>query len=99
MITHRALTELFFPVETIDSLFPHEGEEGENVRVSPEAEDLAKTALGIKDTPDSITEIEWHLPNVFDVRYGSSYVASAWVGDKKVRFHMNEGDFREGDDK
>lgn len=93
------LLDLTFPLETIDSLFPHEGEEGENVRASPEAEALAKTALGIVDTPDSVTEIEWHLPDVFDVRYGSSYVASAWVGDKKVRFHSTEGDFREGDDK
>lgn len=93
------IKDIKFPLEVIDQLFPHEGEEGERVWPTSVAEAHAKAALGIVDTPDSTTVLEWHLPDVFDVRYGSSYVASAWVGSNKVRFHTSDaGDFREGDD-
>jgi hypothetical protein len=43
-------------------------------------------------------ELVWHLPDVFAVRYGSSYVATASHGDQRVRFLMDAGTFQEGDD-
>lgn len=86
------ITDLKFPVETIEDLFPC-GDEGENVRPSEAAIAKAGEVLGV-----SRGELLWHTPDVFSVRYGSSYVASASAGDKKVRFHSTEGDFKEGDD-
>ncbi len=89
--------ELHFAPELIEEMFPC-GDEGENVRSTPMAEAHAKVALDLLDVPSN-TELGWHLPDVFSVRYGSSYVASATYGNKTVRFHSTDGTFREGDDK
>jgi hypothetical protein len=88
------LKDIYLPLDVIDELFPTETEEGHNVMPSIAATTLAATAL---DVP--CQDITWHAPDVFDIRYGSSYVATARAGDKAVRFHSNEGDFQEGDDR
>lgn len=87
--------DLKFPLEVIDALFPSMGEEGQDVKTTPASVAHACTALGVPEG----TELQWHLPDVFSVRYGSSYVATARHGDLAVRFHSTEGEFREGDDK
>lgn len=89
--------DLKFTPDIIDEMFPC-GDEGDNVRTTPMAVTRARAALGMLfNTADA--EIEWHLPDVFSVRYGSSYVATARYGDKAVRFHSSDGDFLEGDDR
>lgn len=84
-------------MDEMNELFPAVGEEGTDVIVSPDAQMLAEGMLqeaGVKVNG----AFEWHTPNVFDVRYGSSYVATAKYEGHSVRFLMEEGDFREGDD-
>lgn len=70
-------------------------EEGNTSTPDADADKLARKHLGV----DESTPIEWRLPrNVFDVRYGSSYVATAIAGDCAVRFVSDDGDFVDGDD-
>ena len=83
---------LKFSPEIIEELFPA-GKEGTDVKPSIAATARAAAELGVP-----WTEIQWHAPDVFDVRYGSSYVATAFSGNKKVRFLSTEGNFRIGDD-
>ena len=85
--------DITLPMDTIEVLFPCTGEEGTCVQHSLRAVAIVYGILGTQ------TGIQWRLPDVFGVRYGSSYVATATVGDTSVRFHMDEGDFKEGDDK
>lgn len=86
--------DLKFPLATVDDLFPCDGDEGQDVRPTAEATARAAAELGV-----NVQDIEWFAPDVFSVRYGSSFVATAHAGGKgKVRFHSDEGDFREGDD-
>jgi hypothetical protein len=87
------IIDLKYTLATIDELFPSDDEEGQNVRVSYFAAEVAARLLGVPQD-----ELLWHAPDVFSVRYGSSYVASASANGKKVRFHSTEGDFKEGDD-
>lgn len=88
------VTDLKYPLAVIDDLFPSEGEEGQDVRPTRAASDIAARVLGVP-----WTLVTWFAPDVFNVRYGSSYVATAHApGGDKVRFHSNEGDFKEGDD-
>ena len=84
--------DLKFSSEIIDQLFPSE-EEGQNVQASQEA---CRVAIAEMKLPEG-TELEWHLPDVFNVRYGSSYCAGARHEDQKVRFHSTEGAFLESD--
>lgn len=76
-------------------LFPAETDEGQNVRASQEAEVLARSALGVA----AGVVLSWHLPDTFSVRYGSNYVGTAKAAGRSVRFLLDEGDFKEGDDK
>jgi hypothetical protein len=92
--------DLKYPISVINEMFLEAGDEGTHVYPTDAAVAAAKAALMVIDTAECTADLEWHLPDVFDVRYGSSYVAAAWVGDRKVRFHTSDmGDFREGDDK
>ena len=87
-------TDLKFPLKVIDDLFPSEGEEGQNVKPS-----IAATARAAAELNVPWQEVQWTCPDVFSVRYGSSYVATARAGDNAVRFHTSDaGDFRYGDD-
>lgn len=88
------MQDIYLPLEVIDELFPHETEEGQNVKPGIAATARAAAAL---DVPWQ--DITWHAPDVFDIRYGSSYVATAFAQGKAVRFHSTEGDFQEGDDR
>ena len=81
-------------MDELERMFPY-GDEGAQVQASAEAEAAACNALGLPVG----TSLQWHLPDVFAVRYGSSYVASATHGDKKIRFHRRQGNFKEGDDR
>lgn len=89
----RFTLDLYFDPERIDQMFPVTGEDAQTVTAGHEAQSLALVALGSPGT------VEWHLPGVFSVRYGSSYVATARSGNSRVRFHSTEGDFQEGDDR
>lgn len=87
------IIDLTFTLDEIYKLFPCDEEDGKNVVVTPCASTHAAKALGVQ-TKDLI----WHTPDVFSVRYGSSYVASAYCKGLRVRFQCEEGDFKEGDD-
>ncbi len=78
----------------VEELFPAE-EEGQNVRPTVEAVVMAHEALGLKIMRD----IQWHLPDVFAVRYGSCYVGTAKFYGQAVRFVTDFGNWQEGDDK
>lgn len=86
--------DLKFPLAVLDALFPSEGEEGENVKPSISATARAAVELNVP-----WQEIRWVAPDVFSIRYGSSWVATAFSKDgSKVRFHaIDAGDFREED--
>ena len=87
--------ELMFTTAVLDELFPYEGEEGENVTPS-----IAATARAAAELDVPWQEIKWVAPDVFSIRYGSNWVATAYTkdGKKRVRFHANDGgDFREED--
>jgi len=86
-----SIVEIVKTLDEIVALFPCD-EEGQNMEASPEAQALAAEHL------TSGEPISWHLPNCFDTRYGSSYIATARQGDKSVRFLQEEGTYREGDD-
>ncbi len=87
------VVDLKLTTDLLDLLFPYEGE-GQKVRSTKLSSALARGVLGLPMD----AELKWHLPDVFSVRYGSSYVGTASCGDQKVRFHMYEGEFRQGDD-
>jgi hypothetical protein len=90
------LLDVYFSHEMLEEMFPTD-DDGNVTNITETAWTEAKKVLGIGE---SVTiEVSWHTPGVFDVRYGSSYVASAIFGQVRVRFHAPEGDFREGDDK
>ncbi len=89
------IIDLHFTAEQIDKMFPCLGDEGTCVQASDMAAVHARFSMNLhKDT-----ELTWHLPDVFAVRYGSSYVATASANGMSVRFHSNEGNFQEGDDR
>ena len=85
--------DIKLPNTVIEKLFPCTGDEGTGVRPGLRAVAIAYGVLGTQ------AGVEWHTPDVFSVRYGSSYVATAQVGNLAVRFHSDDGDFREGDDR
>jgi hypothetical protein len=82
-------------MEEIDRMFPCRGPGGTQVQATTEAEATACKLLGLPVG----TALQWHLPDVFSVRSGSGYVATALHGDKKIRFHSYLGSFKEGDDR
>jgi hypothetical protein len=82
--------------DQLEEMLPTDGD-GNVVSITETAWTEAKKALGIGEL--ECEQVSWHTPAVFDVRYGSTYAASAIFGDVRVRFHCPEGDFREGDDK
>lgn len=86
--------DIKLPLAIIDRLFPVKGDEGQNVKPTSSATSKAAAEL---DVPWQ--EIRWVAPDVFSVRYGSSWVATAFSNDgRRVRFHTrDEGDFREED--
>jgi hypothetical protein len=87
--------DLKFPLVVLDELFPYEDKEGGNAIPSMAATEQAAAAL---DVPWQ--EIRWVAPDVFSIRYGSSWVATAYTKDglRRVRFHSSDaGDFREED--
>lgn len=90
----KVIAELKLPEDEIEDLFPCMGEEGDDVRPTEAATLRAAELLGVK-----MQDITWHAPDVFDVRYGSNYVATATAGDCSVRFLSRLGEFLEGDDK
>jgi hypothetical protein len=85
--------DITLPEHVVDDMFPACGEEGTCVQPNAWASRVAHAMLGESEA------VQWHTPDVFAVRYGSSYVATATAGTLAVRFHSDEGDFREGDDK
>ena len=85
--------DITLPDTVAEELFPCAGEEGTEMYPGPRAVDIAFGVLG------DLAGVRWHTPDVFSVRYGSSYVATATVGNTSLRFHSNDGDFREGDDR
>jgi len=85
--------DITLPDDTINELFPCTGEEGTDVQVTDRAVAIVYGVLGVQ------VGMQWHTPDVFSVRYGTSYVATATVGNLALRFHDNVGDFREGDDR
>ena len=88
-------SDLKFPLVIIEELFPAQGADGESVAPS----DLA-TARAAAQLDVPWQEIRWVAPDVFAIRYGSSWVATAISKDgRRVRFHTSDvGDFRSGDD-
>ena len=84
--------DITLPAHVVEDMFQC-GDEGANVQPSPWAVRVAGAMLGESEV------VQWHTPDVFAVRYGSSYVATATAGILAVRFHGPDGDFREGDDK
>jgi hypothetical protein len=83
---------LTYSYEALDELF--QGNE--------EGQDQVPTAKAIavvrEHHPEG--EISWHLPDVFAVRYGSCYVATATVEGKfPIRFISAMGYILDGDDK
>lgn len=89
-------TDLYFSHEQLEEMFPTD-DDGNVTSITEVAWTQAKKASGIGEI--ECEAVDWHTPAVFDVRYGSNYVATAMFGSHRVRFHSHEGDFREGDDK
>lgn len=92
------IIDLKYDLFDIDRMFPpvankQDAEDGA-VRPGTEADAVAARVLHVDQS-----ELSWHCPSVFSIRYGSSYVATATApnGDR-VRFHVTDGDFIEGDD-
>ena len=85
-------TDITLPGHMVDDMFQC-GDEGANVQPSAWARRVAGAMLGESEV------VQWHTPDVFAVRYGSNYVATATAGNLAVRFHSEYGNFREGDDK
>jgi hypothetical protein len=84
--------DITLPADVIGFKFPA-GEEGTGVQPDAWAVRVVGAIVGYTEG------VQWHCPDVFAVRYGSNYVATATAGNLAVRFHSNEGTFREGDDK
>lgn len=76
-------------VDALEKLLPCLGEEGQDVYPSKEAVELAH---GLLQAPQGAL-LRWNLPDVFDIRYGSSWAGSVRYEDKELRFHNNE-DFK-----
>ena len=85
--------DITLPDDVAYIMFPCTGEEGTGMHPGPWAVRVAGAMLGESEV------VQWHTPDVFAVRYGSSYVATAKAGSLAVRFHSADGTFREGDDK
>ena len=85
--------DITLPAHVVEDMFPACGEEGTFVQPNAWARRVAGAMLGESEV------VQWHTPDVFAVRYGSSYVATATAGTLAVRFLSEDGDFREGDDK
>jgi hypothetical protein len=87
--------EIHLPLVVIEQLFPSLGEEGTEVHPSRAAYDQAAAHLGVP-----WKQIRWIAPDVFEIRYGSNWVATALSADgRRVRFHVSDsGNWREGDD-
>lgn len=88
------LVDMFFSEDDIHTLFPCIEADHDRVHVSDAARAWACQALGVADA----ATIQWHAPDVFSIRYGSSFAAGARAGSSYVRFHTTEGNFQEGDD-
>ncbi len=88
------IKSLFFKLAVLEELFPSESEEGQNVKPT-----ISATARAAAELDVPWQEIRWVAPDVFEIRYGSSWVATAFSKDgRKVRFHSSdEGDFRDED--
>ncbi len=87
------VSELKYNFDELEELFPA-GEEGQDVKPTEAASKRAAEDLNVP-----WQDITWHAPDTFDIRYGSSYVATAIAGNRAVRFHTLEGNFLPGDDK
>ena len=84
-------------LDETDDFFPATDEDGRNCKATKEAEVLARGLLSASEE----VPISWHIPDVFSVRYGSSYLATARVGDAAVRFLVEDNEgvyFSRGDD-
>lgn len=82
-----------YDVDALENLLPCLGEEGQDVYPSAEMEQAARDAL---QAPDDALLV-WHLPDVFSVRYGSSYAGAVRYQNTVLRIHADEGNFREED--
>lgn len=89
----QRITEIKLTGTQVDELFPSEGDEGQNVRPTAAATACVAALLNV-----AAGDVQWHAPDVFDVRYGSNYIATGRAGDKSVRFLSTLGDFLQGDD-
>ena len=87
------LHELKFTDTELEFLFPCDDEDGKNVQASAEAVIWACEKLNCLPS-----ELTWHLPDVFSIRYGSNYAATATGPRGRVRFLSTNGEFQEGDD-
>lgn len=89
------VVDVYFTADTIECMFPTYGDNGQVVGPQVGAIHIAEQALAVP----AGTELKWVTPDVFNIRYGSSWVATASLPDRKVRFHTSDqGDWQEGDD-
>lgn len=87
--------DLKFPMVILEELFPYDGEEDQDVNPS-----LAATARAAAELGVPWQEIRWEAPDVFNIRYDSGWVATAYTkdGTRRVRFHSGDpGSIREED--
>lgn len=87
-------TDIYYSYEQLEDMFPTD-DDGNVISITEAAWSEVFAFFG---HDFQRAEIKWKTPGCFDVRYGSSYVATASLGDMSMRFHNCEGDFREGDD-
>jgi hypothetical protein len=85
--------------EQADLLFVPHGDEGNDVRATADAEELTRSIVRAAQGARPVEDIHWHLPDVFNIRYGSCYVGTATINGMAVRFVTDLGDWKEGDDK
>lgn len=90
----QVIKDLHYSDDTLEEMFSETTGYGQGI-VPTEKAILAAS----KELEAPANEISWKCPDVFDIRYGSSYAATAFANGKAIRFHSTEGDFREGDDK
>lgn len=90
------IVDITLSYERLEEMLPTDSD-GNVTSITEVAWEEARKALGIGEA--ECEQVSWHTPAVFDVRYGSTYAASAILGDKRVRFHTPEGGFQDGDDK
>lgn len=88
--------DLTYSVDALEALLPPGNSDGQFVTATEAAANDACAAMGLPNG----SALTWHLPDVFSVRYGSAYAASAVaVGQNvRVRFLADVGDLRDGDD-